>query len=36
MDLFKPFLIAWVVSVLIMTGFTYFQTLLGERGGGSA
>jgi multiple antibiotic resistance protein len=29
-------LIAWGVSVLIMLGFTYFQPLLGERGGRAA
>ena len=34
--LLASILIAWVVSVLIMIGFTYFQPLLGERGGRAA
>jgi len=34
--LLASILIAWVVSVLIMLGFTYFQPLLGERGGKAA
>ncbi len=34
--LLASILIAWVVSVIIMLGFTSFQPLLGERGGKAA
>ncbi len=34
--LFISILLAWIVSLVVMVGFTYFQPLLGERGGKAA
>lgn len=33
LTLFVSILLAWIISLIVMIGFTYFQPLLGERGG---